>query len=81
MGPFELYGRLSLSCLLSIAGGGAVKAGLSIYLEDFATRSESCEQLAIAEFADALMDNSRTLAVSAAKDSTELVAKLRAYHY
>lgn len=41
---------------------------------------ESREQLAIAEFANALQIIPKTLAVNAAKDSTELVAKLRSYH-
>lgn len=36
--------------------------------------------MAIAEFANALLVIPKTLAVNAAKDSTELVAKLRAYH-
>jgi T-complex protein 1 subunit alpha len=36
--------------------------------------------LAIAEFASALLSIPKTLAVNAAKDSTELVAKLRSYH-
>jgi T-complex protein 1 subunit alpha len=36
--------------------------------------------LAIAEFANALLIIPKTLAVNAAKDSTELVAKLRSYH-
>jgi chaperonin GroEL (HSP60 family) len=40
----------------------------------------SREQLAIAEFASALLAIPKTLAVNAAKDSTELVAKLRTYH-
>jgi chaperonin GroEL (HSP60 family) len=40
----------------------------------------SREQLAIAEYAQALLVIPKTLAVNAAKDSTELVAKLRAYH-
>ena len=40
----------------------------------------SREQLAIAEFASALLVIPKTLAVNAAKDSTDLVAKLRAYH-
>ena len=62
------------------AGGGAVEAALSIYLENFATTLGSREQLAIAEFADALLVIPKTLAVNAAKDATELVAKLRAAH-
>ena len=53
---------------------------MSIYLENFATSLGSREQLAIAEFANALLVIPKTLAVNAAKDSTELVAKLRAYH-
>lgn len=63
-----------------VAGGGAVESALSIYLENFATTLGSREQLAIAEFAQALLVIPKTLAVNAAKDSTDLVAKLRAYH-
>ena len=40
----------------------------------------SREQLAIAEFASALLVIPKTLAVNAAKDATNLVAKLRSYH-
>lgn len=40
----------------------------------------SREQLAIAEFARALLVIPKTLAVNAAQDSTDLVAKLRAFH-
>ena len=40
----------------------------------------SREQLAVAEFAQALLTIPKTLAVNAAQDSTELVAKLRAFH-
>jgi T-complex protein 1 subunit alpha len=36
--------------------------------------------LAIAEFAKSLLVIPKTLAVNAAKDATDLVAKLRAYH-
>ena len=64
-----------------VAGGGAVEAALSIYLETLATTMGSREQLAIAEFADALLVIPKVLSVNAAKDSTELVAKLRAYHH
>ncbi|KAH8914731.1 T-complex protein 1 [Atractiella rhizophila] len=63
-----------------VAGGGAVETALSIYLENFATSLGSREQLAIAEFANALLIIPKTLAVNAAKDATDLVAKLRAYH-
>eukprot|EP00210_Caulerpa_lentillifera_P002317 g2223.t1 len=64
-----------------VPGGGCVETALSVYLESFATTLGSREQLAIAEFADALLVIPKTLAVNAAKDATELVAKLRAYHH
>lgn len=53
---------------------------MSIYLENFATSVASREQLAIAEFANALLVIPKCLAVNAAKDSTDLVSKLRSYH-
>ena len=62
-------------------GGGTVEASLSIFLEDFATTLGSREQLAIAEFAEALLVIPKTLATNAAQDSIELVSKLRAYHH
>ncbi|KAF5959203.1 hypothetical protein HYC85_000412, partial [Camellia sinensis] len=64
-----------------VAGGGAVEAALSVYLEYLATTLGSREQLAIAEFAESLLIIPKILAVNAAKDATELVAKLRAYHH
>jgi len=64
-----------------VPGGGAVEAALSIYLENLATTLGSREQLAIAEFSDALLVIPKTLSVNAAKDATDLVARLRAYHY
>jgi len=63
-----------------VVGGGAVEAALSIYLENFATTLASREQLAIADFAKSLLVIPKTLAVNAAQDSSDLVAKLRAYH-
>jgi T-complex protein 1 subunit alpha len=63
-----------------VPGGGAVEAALSIYLENFATSLSSREQLAIAEFAESLLVIPKTLAVNAAQDATDLVAKLRAFH-
>jgi len=63
-----------------VPGGGACEAALSIYLENFATQLGSREQLAIAEFARALLVIPKTLSVNAALDSTDLVAKLRAFH-
>ncbi|KAK7907664.1 hypothetical protein WMY93_016276 [Mugilogobius chulae] len=63
-----------------VPGGGAVEAALSIYLENYATSMGSREQLAIAEFARSLLVIPKTLAVNAAQDSIDLVAKLRAFH-
>jgi len=64
-----------------VPGGGAVEASLSVFLENYAAKLGSREQLAIVEFANALLVIPKTLAVNAAMDSTELVAKLRAYHF
>ncbi|CDI78392.1 TCP-1/cpn60 family chaperonin, putative [Eimeria acervulina] len=61
-------------------GGGAVEAALSVYLEDFARTLGSREQLAVAAFAEALLTIPRTLALNAALDASELVARLRAVH-
>ncbi|KAE9463059.1 hypothetical protein C3L33_05033, partial [Rhododendron williamsianum] len=55
-----------------VAGGGAVEAALSVYLEYLATTLGSREQLAIAEFAESLLIIPKVLAVNAAKDATEL---------
>jgi T-complex protein 1 subunit alpha len=63
-----------------VVGGGAVEAALSIYLENFATTLASREQLAIADFAKALLVIPKTLAINAARDASDLVAKLRSYH-
>jgi len=63
-----------------VVGGGAVEAALSIYLENFATTLSSREQLAIADFAKSLLVIPKTLAINAAQDASDLVAKLRAYH-
>ncbi len=64
-----------------VPGGGAVEAALSIYLETFATSIASREQIPIAEFGDSMLIIPKTLAVNAAKDCIDLVAKLRAFHY
>ena len=64
-----------------VAGGGAVEAALSMYLDSFATSLGTKEQLAIREFAEALLVIPKTLAVNAAKDATDLVAKLCAFHH
>lgn len=64
-----------------VAGGGAVETALAVYLEGIATSMSSREQLAIAQYAEALLVIPRVLAVNAAKDATELVSQLRAHHY
>jgi T-complex protein 1 subunit alpha len=63
-----------------VAGGGAVEVALSVYLDDFARTLGSREQLAIAEFSEALQIIPKVLALNAAKDATELLAKLRVFH-
>jgi T-complex protein 1 subunit alpha len=63
-----------------VVGGGAVEAALSVYLEDFAQTLDTREQVAVQEFAEALLVIPKTLAVNAAKDSSDLVAKLRSAH-
>ena len=63
-----------------MAGGGSVEVALSVYLDDFARTLGSREQLAVAEFSEALQIIPKVLAMNAAKDATELLAKLRVYH-
>ncbi|GBP04411.1 T-complex protein 1 subunit alpha [Eumeta japonica] len=68
--------RTTLCSVRRVLEGGRVvpgwrrRAALSIYLENFAT----------AAFAQSLLVIPKTLAVNAARDATDLVAKLRAYH-
>lgn len=64
-----------------VPGGGCVEAAVSIYLENFANTLGSREQLAIAEFAQALLVIPKTLAMNAAQDAIELCAKLCAIHH
>lgn len=63
-----------------VGGGGTVEAALAVYLDDFARTLGSREQLAVGEFAEALMMIPKILSVNAAQDATELVAQLRAHH-
>jgi T-complex protein 1 subunit alpha len=63
-----------------VAGGGAVEVALSIFLDDYARTLGTREQLAIAEFSEALQVIPKTLAINAAKDATDLIAKLRVFH-
>lgn len=50
-------------------------------MDNFATTLGTKEQLAIKEYADALLVIPRTLAVNAAQDATDLVAKLCALQH
>lgn len=63
-----------VSFTLPLQSFGALECSLLVCTQG------SREQLAIAEFAAALLVIPKTLSVNAAKDSTDLVAKLRAYH-
>lgn len=63
-----------------VPGGGAAETALHIHLEEFAGTMGSREQMAIGEFAQALLVVPKTLAINAAKDSSELVAQLRSRH-
>jgi len=64
-----------------VAGGGAVEAALSVYLEDVAETMGSREQLAVSAFARALLVIPKTLATNGGYDATDLVASLKSYHY
>ena len=63
-----------------VAGGGAVEAALSVYLERVAQKNASSDQVAIAEFAEALLVIPKQLALNAAKDATELISKMIVLH-
>jgi len=63
-----------------VPGGGSVETALSVYLESFARTLGSREQLAIAEYASALRVIPKTLAINAALDATDLMAKLITVH-
>jgi len=63
-----------------VPGGGCVEAALSIYLEDFAKSLGTKEQIAVAQFAEALTIIPKVLCLNAAQDASELVSKLRVAH-
>jgi len=63
-----------------VPGAGACEAAVSIFLENFAMTMGSREQLAVAEFARAMLVIPKQLAVNAALDSTDLISRLRACH-
>lgn len=64
-----------------VPGGGAVETALHVYLKEYALQTvDNREQLALEAFAEALLVIPKTLAVNAAKDSSELVSKLKSIH-
>jgi len=64
-----------------VPGGGAVETALSMHLETFAESLGTREMLAVVEFASALLVIPKILAVNAAQDATDLVAKLCTLHH
>mmetsp|Transcript_8741 Transcript_8741/g.14868 ORF Transcript_8741/g.14868 Transcript_8741/m.14868 type:complete len:546 (+) Transcript_8741:54-1691(+) len=64
-----------------VAGGGAVETAVAMHLDGVATAMSSREQLAVSQYAEALMVIPRVLSVNAAKDATELVSVLKSHHY
>lgn len=64
-----------------VPGGGCVETACSVFLESFATTIASREQLAIAEFAEALLALPKTLILNSGKDCIDLISRLRASHY
>lgn len=64
-----------------VPGGGAVEMALSLQLEEYATTLESREQLAVSEFAEALLTIPTQLTCNAALDSIDLTSKLRVAHH
>ncbi|VDM16909.1 unnamed protein product [Hydatigera taeniaeformis] len=63
-----------------VPGAGACETAVSVFLENFAMTMGSREQLAVAEFARAMLVIPKQLAVNAALDSTDLISRLRACH-
>eukprot|EP01012_Entosiphon_sulcatum_P012777 TRINITY_DN1806_c0_g1_i1.p1 TRINITY_DN1806_c0_g1~~TRINITY_DN1806_c0_g1_i1.p1 ORF type:complete len:567 (+),score=148.12 TRINITY_DN1806_c0_g1_i1:172-1701(+) len=73
--------KRTLESAAVVPGGGAVEADLNLHLENFARTLGTREQLAIAEFAEALLVIPKQLAINAALDAMDLVAKLRLSHH
>eukprot|EP01002_Notosolenus_urceolatus_P016133 NODE_958_length_1654_cov_41.213084_g789_i0.p2 GENE.NODE_958_length_1654_cov_41.213084_g789_i0~~NODE_958_length_1654_cov_41.213084_g789_i0.p2 ORF type:complete len:538 (-),score=199.83 NODE_958_length_1654_cov_41.213084_g789_i0:40-1449(-) len=63
-----------------VAGGGAVETAVSVALDDLASTLASREQLAVAEFSEALLVIPKQLAINAALDSVDLLSKLVVKH-
>lgn len=63
-----------------VIGGGACEIALFTKLEDFTLEVSPREQMAVQEFAEALLVIPKTLALNAALDSIELLSMLKAIH-
>lgn len=64
-----------------VPGGGAVETSLSLFLEEYAATLDSREQLAVTEFAEALLTIPTVLTCNAALDAIDLTSKLRVAHH
>ncbi|KAK8810473.1 hypothetical protein WA158_007048 [Blastocystis sp. Blastoise] len=64
-----------------VVGGGCVESALSVHLSKYSTTLDNMEQLAVKAFADSLLVIPKVLSVNAAKDASDLVAKLCSYHH
>ncbi|KAL0240944.1 hypothetical protein GEMRC1_006180 [Eukaryota sp. GEM-RC1] len=73
--------RRALESKKIVPGGGCVEAALSIHLEQIAHEMSTREQVAVMEFAEALLVIPKQLASNSALDTIELVAKLKAVHH
>lgn len=63
-----------------VVGGGAVETAVAVYLDQLAHKSISKDLTVISEFAEALQIIPKQLALNAALDATELLAKLIVLH-
>lgn len=63
-----------------VAGGGAVEVALHVHLSELANTLSTREQLAVAEFAESLLVIPKTLALNAAQDAIDLIAKMVVEH-
>ena len=63
-----------------VAGGGCVESATSVYLDRYSNEKGGKDQIPIFEFAEALLVIPKQLSNNAAKDSTELTAKLNCIH-
>lgn len=63
-----------------VVGGGAVEVAVSVYLDQMAHQSVTKDLTVISEFAEALQIIPKQLALNAAFDAVELLAKLIVLH-